>query len=95
MVYEQNGNYRFIRDYLLESMAFKLRHAAEACGLLDKYESGQLMASDFEGKEFRVKVAIKKDKTGQYSDQNSIKDYVVVGKEPKNDNKDLDDSIPF
>ena len=37
------GATRHIRDYLLEQWPIKLRHAAEACGLLDQYEAGELV----------------------------------------------------
>ncbi len=35
--------HHIIFDYLLEAMLFKLRHFAEATGLLDKYEAGEVM----------------------------------------------------
>ena len=37
-----DGASRVISDYLVEQRAEKLKHAAAACGLLDKYESGSL-----------------------------------------------------
>jgi hypothetical protein len=95
-VWDAEGGEHFLYDYLLESMAFKLRHAAAACGLLERYESGVLNAEDFVKKTGSLKVAIKKDKTGQYPDQNSVADYIV------NSVPDtalpatvLDDEIPF
>lgn len=76
-VWDAEGDERLIYDYLLESMAFKLRHAAEVCGLIEKYEQGVLTASDFIGKNGAVKISIRKDKTGQYKDQNQVVDYIV------------------
>lgn len=75
-VWDSEGSEHYVYDYLLESMAYKLRHAAEACSLLDKYESGELLASDFVNKTGSLKIAIKKDKMGQYPDSNQVNDYI-------------------
>lgn len=96
-VFDDNGNLRIIFDYLLESMAFKLRHAADACGVIDKYESGSLVADDFMGKTGRLKLAIQKDKTGDYPDKNTVRDYIkreAEGVIPAG-LPALDDTIPF
>lgn len=94
-VYNQSGDScGVISDYLLEKLAYKLRHASFACGLGEKYNNGSLSADDFIGKAGDVKIMIKKDKTGQYPDQNMIADYLVKKDEHKTlDN--LDDGIPF
>jgi hypothetical protein len=76
-VYNGEGEQRIVFDYLLDSMAHKVRHAADCCGLLDKYEAGTLMADDFKGKNGYLKLRIQKDKTGAYPDKNVIADYVV------------------
>lgn len=87
-VYNDDGRFITVIDYLLESIAYKLRHAAAACGLLDKYETGILTAADFKGKSGNLKLKIDKDKTGQYSDRNGVADYVTpedyVSASPKN-----------
>lgn len=93
-----------IFDYLMEKVAYKLRHAAEACGLLADYESGILDAIDFQGKTGRCKVAVQKDKTGQYPDKNGIADYLKpdaaaqtrpASARVKAPAGDIDDDIPF
>lgn len=103
-VFDVEGGKRTIFDYLMPSVAFKLRHAAEACGLEDEYESGSLEALDFEGKTGRCKVNIQKDKSGQYPDRNGIADYIVTvttgsvekkTQRAKAAPRDLDDEIPF
>lgn len=91
---------RIVIDYLLESMAFKLRHAADACGLLPNYEAGSLLADDFKGKSGKLKIKIDKDKSGQYADKNGVGDYVKREATAIPDGRpvapaDLDDSIPF
>lgn len=77
-VYNADGQFRVIVDYLLESMPSKLRHAALACGLKSQYEGGSLEASQFIGKTGNLKLKIQKDKTGEYADKNAISDYVVA-----------------
>lgn len=66
-----------VTDYLLETIAYKLRHAAVACGLQGSYEAGSLVSSEFIGKTGEVKIRITKDKNGQFSDQNTVADYVI------------------
>lgn len=103
-VFKPNGQFNLVTDYLLASMEFKIRHACEACGILDKYESGELCADDFIGKEGMLKLIVKVDDKGVYADQNSIKDYIVqkdTDKKPLPKSEltkaidDLEDSIPF
>ena len=71
---------QFVNDYLLESIGYKLRHAAVTLGLEAKYDSGQIAARDFAGKEGWAKIKITSDKTGTYPDKNEVGDYVT---EPK------------
>lgn len=75
-VFDDQGRARSLKDYLLESIAHKLRHASDACQLLDKYEAGNLAAVDFISKTGKLKIGIKSDKTGQYADKNMVADYV-------------------
>lgn len=76
-VYDAEGAQRVVFDYLMEALAYKLRHAAGACGLLERYETGHLDSTDFHGKTGKCKIVIQKDKTGQYADKNSVQDYIV------------------
>ena len=76
-----------IFDYLLEKVAYKLRHCASACGLIDKYDTGNLEAMMFVGLGGKCIIEIQKDKDGIYPDKNGIKDYV------KKDDKEND--LPF
>ncbi len=108
-VYDQDGGSTLVNDYLLEKLPLKLRRAAEVCGLLEDYETGQLHAADMVGKPGRVKLTIQSDKNGQYPDRNSVQDYVVqkapeggwgpapgaaVASRPR-EMADLDDDMPF
>jgi hypothetical protein len=103
-IFNDEGQTQTIFDYLLDAMPAKLRHAAEAFGLLDEYESGGFDAIECEGRTGKCKVAIQKDKTGAYPDRNGIADYIPVVTAGSVEKKtmrakaaprDLDDEIPF
>jgi hypothetical protein len=102
-LWDSEGHERIIFDYLLEKMAYKLRHFAEISGLLDKYESGEINYLDCLHKTGNVEITIQKgqqkNEGGYYPDKNSVKDYVKKGNgllisAPKKDDF-LDDEIPF
>lgn len=77
-LFDDEGNSRgMVTDYLLEKLAYKLRHAAVACDLESNYENGDLAAIDFSGKIGEVKIRVQEDKTGQYPAKNVVADYVV------------------
>lgn len=93
-----SGKQSNVFDYLLESMAFKLKHFCDACGLSQKYIDGNLQAIDCMGKRGFATVFIQKDKTGQYQDKNAIKDYIIsdkIDKNPIENNEKLNDDLPF
>lgn len=70
------GAGRTITDYLLAEAPEKLRHAADACGLLDKYKTGSLSNNDFRGKRGKLKLGIEKDRKHTYPDKNVVLDYL-------------------
>lgn len=78
-VFNNEGGYKILSDYLLDidSMAFKIRHACDACGLIDRYEAGQITANDFIGKTGYLKLRVQKDKAEKYPDKNTVQDYIV------------------
>lgn len=100
-VFKADGNFVLVSDYLMEAMAYKLRHACEACGLLHEYESGVLLGTNFIGKTGHLKLKVKVDKEGKYADQNNIADYIVPKEGeakkplPVKQHDDLEDQIPF
>jgi hypothetical protein len=69
-----DGTTRQVYDWLLEAMAYKLRHCCEAVGLSDAYDSGSLEAWQLEGKSVRVKLGI--DAKAEIK-RNKVMDYVV------------------
>lgn len=106
-IFNEEGESQICFDYLLDAMPAKLRHAAAAFGLLDAYESGGFEAIDCVGKVGKCKVAVQKDKSGQFPDKNGIADYIVPERQeraaaPRRTAArqpamvgDLDDTIPF
>lgn len=85
-VYNDEGKFRTIIDRLVASLEYKVRHAAAACGLLEKYYTGVLHSDDFKGKQgyliLKVEPASVDKNTGkEYRAKNTVKDYVA----PEND----------
>ena len=74
-VLDADGQERRLHDYFTDSAACaaRFRHAASAVGALERFEVGEIDASDFIGHAVRVKVGIEK-KRG-YPDRNVIEDY--------------------
>lgn len=92
-VYNDKGIGKTITDYLLESLLYKVLHACSACGLMEKYNSGNLKASDFEGKSGKCVVGIQKGNADYPLDKNNIRDYVKKPEGAKS--VELNDDIPF
>jgi hypothetical protein len=98
-VYNFEGSFIHIKDYLVASLEFKLRHAAAACNLLAEYEQGQLHAFDFIGKKGELKLAIQKGQQKHdgslYPDKNIVQDCIIPESNVSLTNDNLDDEIPF
>lgn len=109
-VFKEDGQFNYVMDYLMEgAMQYKLLHACAACGLSEKYESGDVSARDFIGKTGMLKLGTQEAK-GEWPAKNNIKDYVVekdddeeapvkkkkAAKKKTKATEDLDeDEIPF
>ena len=83
-VFVKVGTMRFVWDYIMPSIEYKLRHFCDSVGLLSKYENGSLTADDCIGRSGRCKVVIEKDKGGFYPDKNKVKDYCLRRAKPLN-----------
>lgn len=99
LIYIDGTPARQVFDYLMESVAYKLKHFCYAVGLAKKYDDGTITAIDCNGVSGRCKIIIKEDKTGAYPPKNSIADYVVVEgktevKKQKHVEEDFSD-LPF
>jgi hypothetical protein len=75
-VFDGEGGYRKVKDWLLDSMAYKVRHFCETAGLLKEYEAGKFEAFDCLNRGGKVKIGIEKSKDPQYKDRNRVVDYV-------------------
>lgn len=106
-VYNNSGEVKIQKDWLLASMSYKLRHCAVACGLIDHYNAGKLPAYLFGNCKGELDLVIqkgkqKKDQQGNlipgefYGDSNAVSDYVInsVPAAPSPE-PELDDEIPF
>lgn len=93
---------RFVFDYLLESMGFKLRHFFEGIGRLPDYIRGNIDAISLVGSSGKVELMVDEGK-GNFGPKMAVKDYVVEGdkaKAPKatdfkNEVSKDDSEIPF
>ena len=95
-VFKEDGTFITVTDYLMEAIAYKLRHAADACGLIHEYEGGILSSEGFVGKTGELKLKIQQDKEGKYPDKNVVSDYIKSDKsKPETKKQPTDDEIPF
>lgn len=88
-IYDSEGANHIVYDYLLDAMAFKMRHFCEATELIEQYEAGTLTADDCMGKTGYCSIKID-PANGNYAAKNSVKDYVVksAGDTVSNDGDD-------
>jgi hypothetical protein len=76
-VFDGDGGEKIVTERLLVETPLKLAHAAQACGIHDKYLAGEIADADFVGKTGRLFLGIEKDKQHKYPDKNVVTDYVV------------------
>lgn len=72
-VFSSDQGERTVRDWLMPSMGFKLKHFADTTGLTGAYDAGTLAAEDCQGRAGKVILAI--EDSEQYGPQNKVKDY--------------------
>lgn len=93
-VYMSNGTQRLVNDYLMEAVAYKLRHFCDSVGVLKDYEAGCVNAPDLEGRSGKVRLIIKEQK--DFPDKNEVKDYLIdatptEAKQPASSDDDMPD----
>jgi hypothetical protein len=87
---------RTVFDYLMEKMAFKLRHFCVFNGLLEKYNSGTLNPDDCINKKGWCQIGVRQDEKREYPPQNTVMDYVESSSKAVLAGIDLEeDDIPF
>lgn len=75
-VFRPNGSRQYVNDWLMEKMAFKLRHFCYSVGLGEKYEAGDLDAESCKGRTGRVTLKIEEQEG--FGSRNAVKDYAPV-----------------
>jgi hypothetical protein len=76
-LYDKEGHgLRRVTDYLTAKKPLKLRHAAQACGLMSHYESGEITGDLFKGKCGKARIGIERDRSGRYAPKNHVLDYL-------------------
>lgn len=101
-VFDSAGSTNVIYDYIVLGNNFgerKLRHAADACGIIDIYETGKMNESDFQGKCGKVEIKTQNGNDDFPLPKNVVRDYVKrepgqVDK-PKAVDAIADDEVPF
>lgn len=76
-LYTPTGKQFRIYDYLLESVAYKLKHFCSSVKLLNEYESGCIYADMLPTRSGKCIIEVQSDKAGKYGDKNVVKDYCV------------------
>lgn len=78
-VYDGQNRKHVMKDFLLDAMAFKIRHFCEFTGILDRYNLGKVNAQDCYRKAGYAKVVVEAGRErpdgGEYPPRNAIKDY--------------------
>ena len=78
-VFDEDGNRRPLMDYIALGNNFgerKLRHAADACGILEAYESGNLRACDFQNTAGKLEIKSQPGNVDYPLPKNVVKDDV-------------------
>lgn len=99
-LFDSEGNAHPRMDWITPAFIKKFKHCVDACGLLAKYEAGEILAEDFVGKSGKCKIKIgepRTNKDGIEMRYNEIEDYVKrSNSSPDNAGEALeDDGIPF
>ena len=74
--YDNGESVASFDDYLpAEGMDWKLRHFADSIGMLDQYETGEILPEFLPGKNGRCKIKIQPAKN-QWKARNTVADYI-------------------
>lgn len=96
MVWDNAGNERYVVDYLMEKLMYKVKHFCDAVGLEKKYAAGAFEASDCINKTAQCKLRI--EESDGYLPQNRVQDYLKGEEKAKKEEEpvfDNDADLPF
>lgn len=102
-IFDESGSPKIVYDYIALGNNFgerKLRHAADSCGLIAIYETGNMKPSDFQGRSGKVQIKQQDGNVDFPMPKNVVADYVkravqetvATGALPKDVEED---GIPF
>lgn len=75
-VYDNDsGRSKEIKDYIVDAVAYKVKHICDACGVLADYEKQIVNPAKLVSVNVEVKLKITQDDTGTYPDKNEVTDY--------------------
>lgn len=100
-VYDQDANPRVITDYIALGSNFgerKLRHAADGSGIIDIYNSGELVHTDFLGRSGKVSIKTQEGSKEYPDPKNVVHDYIKREEQSPAKTKTVsvdDDEVPF
>lgn len=104
-VFDDEGNARIVMDYISLNSNFgerKFRHAADACGILEIYNTGSLTHTDFKGKTGKVSIKTQEGTKEYPNPKNVVHDYIKREEQPSSAqvatttaNVLEDDEVPF
>lgn len=75
-VWDSEGKQGLIFDYITNNAQWKIRQLLESVERIDLYGTGELAASQLEGRTGKATIYLQKDKSGKYEDSMKIKDYL-------------------
>lgn len=73
-IFDEQRRERYVTDYLMEAMLFKVKHFCDATGLEEKYQQGKFDAMDCINRRGKCKVRI--EESEGFAPKNSIQDYI-------------------
>lgn len=76
---------QWVYDYIVCD-TYKLPNIARACGLFDRYESGELEADELQGRDIRVRIGIE-PADGDHPAKNKVADYLFEKVAPREEKR--------
>lgn len=94
-VWANDGEEYMVYDYLMDKVAYKIKHFCEATNLSDKYNKGIVTDQDCEYKTGMVRIKHQKDNRDTSIMRHTVKDYLLSKGDKESDEFDGGDDIPF
>lgn len=97
-IYNDAGHKRILHEYFVNTAAWKIKQLCESCGLIDRFNSGELEPYELVGKTGRANIVI--ESSVGFDDKNKVAAYIKAPRAAPTAPKgkvamDDIDSIPF